>query len=98
MNDHISSENGEETILAEQEISAESLYFKIEAYGQEYNFYYGESGNSEAALLKNVDGRILSTDVAGGFVGAYIGLYASSNGGVSSNCADFDWFEYSGIS
>ena len=42
------------------------------------------------------DGRILSTPVAGGFVGAYIGMYASSNGQPSVNTADFDWFEYVG--
>jgi alpha-N-arabinofuranosidase len=41
-----------------------------------------------------MDGRILSTPVAGGFVGAYIAMYASSNGQFSTNHADFDWFEY----
>jgi alpha-N-arabinofuranosidase len=44
-----------------------------------------------------VDSRILSTPVAGGFVGAYIGIYASSNGQLSTNHADFDWFEYIGL-
>jgi beta-xylosidase len=44
-----------------------------------------------------VDGRILSTPVAGGFVGAYIAMYASSNGQPGTNHADFDWFEYIGL-
>jgi alpha-N-arabinofuranosidase len=35
--------------------------------------------------------------VAGGFVGAYIAMYASSNGQPGTNHADFDWFEYVGI-
>ena len=48
-------------------------------------------------LAENVDGRILSTPVAGGFVGAYIAMYASSNGQTSTNYADFDWFEYIGL-
>ena len=39
---------------------------------------------------------ILSTPVAGGFVGAYIAMYASSNGQPSANHVDFDWFEYQG--
>jgi len=39
----------------------------------------------------------LSTPVAGGFVGAVIALYASSNGQASTNQADFDWFEYIGL-
>jgi xylan 1,4-beta-xylosidase len=34
--------------------------------------------------------------VAGGFVGTYIGLYASSNGQPSKTTADFDWFDYIG--
>ena len=48
----------------------------------------------EMEHAENVDGRILSTPVAGGFVGAYIGMYASSNGQPSDKVADFDWFEY----
>jgi alpha-N-arabinofuranosidase len=32
--------------------------------------------------------------MAGGFIGAYIGLYASSNGQESTNQAAFDWFDY----
>jgi xylan 1,4-beta-xylosidase len=46
--------------------------------------------------MENVDGRILSTDVAGGFVGTEISLYASSNGDRSKNKAYFDLFEYVG--
>jgi alpha-N-arabinofuranosidase len=41
-----------------------------------------------------VDGRILSTNVAGGGASAFIGMYASSDGQSSENVADFDWFEY----
>ncbi|MFV2172230.1 hypothetical protein ACFHW2_12410 [Actinomadura sp. LOL_016] len=41
-----------------------------------------------------VDGDMLSSQVAGGFTGVYIGLYATANGRASRNHADFDWFEY----
>jgi xylan 1,4-beta-xylosidase len=34
---------------------------------------------------------------AGGFIGAYLGMYASSDGRPSTNTADFDWFEYRGL-
>jgi alpha-N-arabinofuranosidase len=37
---------------------------------------------------------MLSSDVAGGFVGTTLGLYCSSNGQESNNYADFDFFEY----
>lgn len=48
-------------------------------------------------LAQGVDGRLLSTSYAGGFVGAYLGMYAGSNGQPSANTADFDWFEYTGL-
>jgi alpha-N-arabinofuranosidase len=35
--------------------------------------------------------RLLSTEVAGGFVGTYAGLYASGPGRPT---AHFDWFDY----
>ena len=87
----------EEELLKEIEICADKLYLKVEAQGQNYSFYYGESSREYKTLIENVDGRILSTDVAGGFVGTELGLYASSNGTSSDNIAAFDWFEYIGL-
>jgi alpha-N-arabinofuranosidase len=68
----------------------------VTAHEQSYNFYFSTNDQWQA-LAENVDGRILSTPVAGGFVGAYIAMYASSNGQLSANHADFDWFDYSGV-
>jgi xylan 1,4-beta-xylosidase len=88
---------GQEEILAEQPVSAGRLYLKVEADQQDYSFYVATSSEDWQPLSEKVDGRILSTDVAGGFVGAYIGMYASSQGEASQNVADFDWFEYIGV-
>jgi alpha-N-arabinofuranosidase len=88
---------GQEEILAEQPVSAGRLYLKVEADQQDYGFYAATSSEDWKPLIERVDGRILSTEVAGGFVGAYIGLYASSQGESSQNVADFDWFEYIGV-
>ncbi|WP_166238633.1 glycoside hydrolase family 43 protein [Paenibacillus turpanensis] len=85
---------GEERVLAAHEVDVGKLYLKVEAIGQSYRFYYAVSAEQWIALYEDADGTILSSDVAGGFVGAYIGLYAGSNGSVSNNYADFDWFEY----
>jgi xylan 1,4-beta-xylosidase len=92
--------NGKEKTTAEYVCPSlpDRLFLYVEARGQDYNFYYGFKEKEKKMLTENVDGRILSTDEAGGFVGAYIGLYASSNGSPSKNKADFDWFEYRGIS
>jgi len=48
-------------------------------------------------LAENVDACILSTPVVGGFVGANIGMYASSNGHPNTNNVDFNWFEHVGL-
>jgi len=90
--------HGEEKTLAEQDIlNTGPLYLKVEAHEQSYSFYVATTPNQWQSLAENVDGRILSTPVAGGFVGAWIALYASSNGQPATNHADFDWFEYLGL-
>ncbi|MGY4760186.1 beta-xylosidase family glycoside hydrolase [Paenibacillus caseinilyticus] len=43
-------------------------------------------GTGECALL--------STEVAGGFTGVYIGVYATGDGRPCTVPAYFDWFEY----
>lgn len=83
--------------LAEQPIQAGRLYLKVEAHGQRLGFYHAMEPGRWQALIENVDGRILSTPVAGGFLGTWIAMYASSNGQPSSNYADFDWLAYSGL-
>ena len=85
---------GKEEVLAEQPIAAGRIYLKVEAYEQAYNFYAANAPDQWQPIAKDVDGRLLSTPIAGGFVGAVIALYASSNGQRSTNIADFDWFDY----
>jgi xylan 1,4-beta-xylosidase len=93
----IKRERGVEGTLAEQRVDAGRLYLKVEAHEQAYSFYVAIRPDEWYPLAQNVDGRILSTPVAGGFVGTYIAMYASSNGLRSTNSADFDWFEYLGL-
>ncbi|MEI7025521.1 glycoside hydrolase family 43 protein [Paenibacillus sp. y28] len=85
---------GTDELLASAMVAADKLYLKTEVYGQHFSFYYGTQSERWHTLLEGADGRILSTDVAGGFSGTYIGLYASSNGQPAAGYADFDYFEY----
>ncbi|OOM70183.1 Non-reducing end alpha-L-arabinofuranosidase BoGH43B precursor [Clostridium puniceum] len=85
-----------ESELVHKTFSSDLVYLKVTAKGQEYNFYYGSAPDEMELLAGNIDGRILSSEVAGGFVGTYVGLFASSNGNESENVADFDWFDYQG--
>jgi alpha-N-arabinofuranosidase len=89
--------DGVEDVLAEQPIQSGEMFLKVEAHEQDYHFFFANQPGKWQVLAESIDGRILSTPVAGGFVGAYIGMYASSNGQHSSNHADFDWFEYIGL-
>jgi alpha-N-arabinofuranosidase len=89
--------HGKEEILIEQPVSSGQLLLKVEAHAQDYNFYVAQAQEGWRAIAEHVDGRILSTPVAGGFVGAYMAMVASSNGQPSTSHADFDWFEYVGL-
>jgi len=52
-----------------------SLQLKISADGPNYSFFY-DAGQGWKALRENDDGSILSTEVAGGFVGTVLGPFA----------------------
>jgi xylan 1,4-beta-xylosidase len=73
---------GKSEIIAKKEITAgqKELFLKIEGRGRFYDFYYKTASKGTwIALAKDVDGVILSTKEAGGFVGTYLAMYTSSN-------------------
>ncbi|WP_128102219.1 glycoside hydrolase family 43 protein [Paenibacillus sp. DCT19] len=89
---------GEEKELGSNRCDGGRVQLKVEARHQDYSFYFRTEETDEwKTLCTNVDGRLLSTDLAGGFTGTYIGLYASSQGAPSTTFADFDWFDYEGL-
>lgn len=91
----IERRGGVEQQLASIPYAEDKIQFKVEARGQAYSFYYRTSETGGwTALHEGADGTLLSTDKAGGFTGAYIGMYTSAQGEASSNAADFDWFSY----
>jgi xylan 1,4-beta-xylosidase len=55
-----------------------TVYLNIAMRGTRYDFYYSTTPNAWTPLLRDGDGTILSTKVAGGFVGTMIGMYAYS--------------------
>ena len=74
-----SSEGAVEIVSKEITVSEKGLlYLKIDARGRYYDFYYSLEPDSWLLLEKDVDATLLSTHVAGGFVGAYFGMYAYS--------------------
>ena len=51
----------------------------MKANGDEYVFSYSTNGTDFTNVGGTVSGDILSTDVAGGFTGCLLGLYATAN-------------------
>ncbi len=92
----VKREAGKDTVLAKARCEQVGIYLTIVAKQQELYFLFGNTAKCSIVLASAIDARILSVDVAGGFVGTCIGMYASSNGAESTNYADFDWFEYVG--
>ena len=74
--------------------SQKSLLLRITANGQILMFSYSFDGNHYVPVKSGVDASMLSSDIAGGFVGTTLGLYCSSNGTNGGNYADFDYLEY----
>jgi xylan 1,4-beta-xylosidase len=55
---------------------SENIELKIEAAGRPYSFFYRTDRGEFKSLKENVDGSLLSTEVAGGFQGVMLGMFA----------------------
>jgi alpha-N-arabinofuranosidase len=82
-----------QVLLAEK---SKNLYLRIDAKGENYDFYYATKRKDWIPIKNNVDGKFLSTEVAGGFIGCVFGMYATSSDKPSSNNASFSYLKYLG--
>ena len=74
------TEKGESKIVASKKIDLDNpISLKVKAHGDQYEFSYALDGENYENLGGKVSGDILSTNVAGGFTGAMVGLYATSS-------------------
>jgi xylan 1,4-beta-xylosidase len=73
------TERGESIIIESVRIdTADPIHLQVDADGDDYRFNYSFDGQNFENLGGTVSGDILSTNVAGGFTGNLIGLYATS--------------------
>jgi alpha-N-arabinofuranosidase len=73
------TERGRSKIIASSKIDAtQPIQLQIKADGDDYRFNYAVDDGDFQNLGGTVSGDILSTNVAGGFTGNLIGLYATS--------------------
>ena len=77
------------------EVSGE-VYLKIRADRTRYSFYAGVDGVEYLTVAEGVDGSFLGSETCGGFIGAYVGLFAFSEEAKEAYAA-FTKFSYKGI-
>jgi alpha-N-arabinofuranosidase len=77
-------------VVARQPLGNGPVTLHVQAATETYSFLYEQGAGPQ--VLAHGPTRYLSTEVAGGFTGVYMALYAV---GVGSS-AFFDWFEYTG--
>lgn len=74
------TEKGNSTIISSEKILlSKNIQLQVSVVADEYQFNYSLDGKNFKNLGGKVSGDILSTDVAGGFTGSLIGLYATSD-------------------
>ena len=80
-------------VVAERPVGDGALTLSIGAEPRRYSFRLQEGDSPEVTLAEG-EVRYLATEVAGGFTGIYLGLYAQGQGRPCAAPADFDWFDY----
>ena len=90
-------ENGADQKIAAAEVLDGVCVLRMVCHGLNVDFYYEQNGVKHC-MARDVDIRPLSTEIAGGFTGCTVGMYASAEGAKSSGYADFGWFAYEGLS
>lgn len=83
-----------EHIEKKAKLPAGPVQLQISAKQLLYTFSYLPAGSTDFVSLGSMETRYLSSEVAGGFTGVYLGMFASGNGKNSTSPAWFDWFEY----
>jgi alpha-N-arabinofuranosidase len=91
----IRRQGGVDTELATTALPAGPVRLGVVVDGQDYALRLAGPGEDWRTLVV-ADGTVLSSEVAGGFTGAFIGPYASSDGLPSDAVADFAWFDHRG--
>lgn len=73
------TERGVSKVLASTKVELKGpVRLQVKGAGDDYEFSYSTDGNRFVRLGGTVSGDILSTNVAGGFTGCLLGLYATS--------------------
>lgn len=69
------------------------VIFKVLAKADAYHYYYSLDGGTKFECMGNTPSNLI---LSHGYTGAYVGVYATSNGSPTKGYADFDWMSYKG--
>lgn len=75
------------------ELPEGEIVLRISSTPLEYKFWIQTEGN-KATLVSSAPTKDLANERTGGFIGVFIGMYASGNGQANTSPADFDWFDF----
>jgi alpha-N-arabinofuranosidase len=86
---------GVDTVLGERPLpdGDDPVTLAVQARGQDYVLLAG-AGDEPLAPVATADGRTLDSVAAGGFLGVWLGLIATSDGAPSATVVTVDRFEY----
>ena len=70
-----------------------SIIFKVIALGKSYRYNYSVDGGDTFISFAETPNNLV---ICKGYIGTYLGMYATSNGLPSVDYADFDWVNYKG--
>ncbi|MNW35626.1 Beta-xylosidase [compost metagenome] len=74
--------------------SPEHIILTIQTDKTHSHFGFSESEDKEPFWFGKGECGLLATEVAGGFTGVFMAMYATGNGARSITPAHFDWFDY----
>ena len=81
------------SIVSKEKIKKDKIILKISGDMDNYYFSYSKNNNGFKSIASGRT-KYLSTEVAGGFTGVILAIYATGNGKKCKTPAFFDWFEY----
>ena len=83
-----------QAVVAEAACASRTVRLRIKANELEYYFAWSGNGGRTWQNLAHGEVRYLTTEVAGGFTGVYLAMYATGNGQPCAQPATFAWCEY----
>lgn len=83
-----------EQIITDIILPEGEIILRITGTAQWYMFSYKADNSPAFTEIGKMESRYLSSEVAGGFTGVYLGMYSTGNGQKCSTPAVFDWFDY----